>query len=168
MWTEQEIRKRLKEFIGENKPTVLAKVKSVNKAECTCILDDDGTEYLDVRLRPVTGKNNGIVLYPKSGAFAFAVQIEESEEWMVLSATKYDSIEITIENLIINGGDFGGLIKINELTNKLNNLVNAFNSHTHQVSTTGTAAAQTGTAAAIIQKANSFSASDYENSKIKH
>lgn len=82
-----------------------------------------------------------------------------------------------VEKVIFNGGELGGLIKIEELTKKLNDLtgkvnalVDAFNSHTHIVNTTGTAAAQSGSAAPTspAQKAATFNQSDYEDTKIKH
>ena len=73
-----------------------------------------------------------------------------------------------VDTITMNGGDFGGLVKIQELTNKLNALVQAFNTHTHPVTTAGTAAAQTGTAAATTGQATQFRKSDYEDEKIKH
>ena len=87
MYTEAEVRQLLAGFIGIDKPTLLAKVTEVNKGDCTCTLEDDGTEYLSVRLRPVTGENNGIVLHPKIGALALAVKVESTEDWMILFAT---------------------------------------------------------------------------------
>ena len=65
--------------------------------------------------------------------------------------------EIDKNGFVINGGNLGGLIKINELTNKLNNLVRAFNSHVHPVTAVGT---PTGI---IAMPAQSFRSADYEN-----
>lgn len=118
--TEQEVRGLLAKFIGKNAPTMLAKVTEVNKSDSTCTLTDDGAEYPEVRLQAVVGESKGIVCYPAIGALALAVKIEDTDEWMLLSATKYDSIEISIESLVINGGKLGGLVKIEELINWMN------------------------------------------------
>lgn len=166
--TVNEVRQKLAAFFGNPETSMLAIVKSVNKDECTCVLEDDGLEYFDVRLRPIVGQNNGLVAYPKKGAYALAIQIEGTEEWKLIEATEYESVEFLIDDFSFNSGDLGGLIKIEELTNKLNGLVQSFNSHTHIVSTTGTAAAQSGTAKAVVTKAAKFKKSDYENTKIKH
>jgi len=166
--TDDELRKALRDFFGNFSATMIATVKSVDKEKCTCSVKDNGSEYFDVRLRPTIGSNAGVVMYPKIGATILAVKLESTEEWAMICATKYDSIDILIESLVMNDGNFGGLVKIQELTNKLNTLVNVYNSHTHSVATTGTAAAQNGTATTTTEQAQTFNKSDYENMKIKH
>ena len=166
--TSEELRKALLDFIGNTNATMIATVKSVDKDKCICTAEENGVEYFDIRLRPTTGSNTGIVMYPKIGATMLSVKIESTEEWAMIYATEYDSIEILIDSLVMNDGSFGGLVKIQELTNKLNALVNVYNSHTHPVATTGTAAAQSGTAATTTAQAQTFNKSDYENTKIKH
>ncbi len=65
-----------------------------------------------------------------------------------------------IESIVINGGKLGGLINIEQLTDKINGLVDTFNSHTH----TGVH----GATSAPNSPASSFRKGDYEDEKIRH
>lgn len=180
MATEAEIRQRLQEMAGSYAPDVsnIAQVKSVNEEECTCTLvDDDGQEFFEVRLRPVTGKNKSLLQIPKEGSFVLAVRIESSEEWMVVACDEVEKVQlivgkseliVTEDDILMNGGKLGGLIKISELTAKLNEFINVFNTHTHVVATTGTAVAQSGTAAPTQNIAKPFNKGDYEDETVKH
>ena len=76
-----------------------------------------------------------------------------------------------------NGGKLGGLLKIEQLTEKFNELIRAFNTHTHTipvggVPVTGTAAAQSNPAPVVVpavtQAMPEVRASDYEDAKVKH
>jgi hypothetical protein len=86
------------------------------------------------------------------------------------------TIEINPDEMLFNGGDLGGLIKIQELTDKINTLIDTFNKHTHMIpSGTFLIGAQAGVpnpAPVSVQKttdtANSFNKGDYENEKVKH
>jgi len=166
--TDQEVRNLLARFIGINRPTMLGTVTDVDKIENTCTVDDDGVEWLGVRLRAVTGENNGLVAYPKQGAYVLCVKVEDTEEWAVLKASEYESIEMTIESLVINSGNLGGLIKISDLTAKLNDLVAKFNAHTHLTTATVGSSPTPGTIAATTNQAQPFNKSDFEDTKIKH
>lgn len=136
------------------------------------VKDLNGTLYPGVRKRAaITEDKDGILITPAAGSSVIVGRISESDELFIEMFSK-------VETIFIDGGEFGGLIKIQEQTNKLNalvktvnNLIANYNGHTHVVNTTGSASAQTGTAAAITtqaQKAEDFKASDYENGKIKH
>jgi hypothetical protein len=63
----------------------------------------------------------------------------------------------------INGSEFEGLVKINEITSKLNDLVSDYNSHTHSGVQTGG-----GISGTPSLPTNSFSKSDYENTNVLH
>lgn len=65
-----------------------------------------------------------------------------------------------IESIVINGGKLGGLINIEQLTDKINGLVDTFNSHTH----TGVH----GATSAPNSPASSFRKGDYEDESVKH
>lgn len=176
--TDNEIRELLARFIGENKPTMIGKVIAVDKTENTCTVDDDGTDWYDVQLRVVTGPNTGVIAYPAIGAYVLCIKIENTENWAVLSATHYSGVELTIDSLVLNGGELGGLIKIvplttalNELKDTLNSLVQKFNSHIHTTTATVGASAVLGTLSAptsAAETAQEFDKSDYEDLKFKH
>lgn len=180
MASDEELREGLRRTAGAYAPdsSVIAQVDSVNEDECTCVLvDNDGQEFFDVRLQPVTGKNKYFLQIPKKKSFVLAVRIEGSDDWMIVACEEVEKVQlivgsseviITENDILLNGGELGGLIKISELTAKLNDLVNTFNTHTHPVVTTGTAAAQTGTAAATQNVAQRFNQSDFEDTTVKH
>lgn len=71
-----------------------------------------------------------------------------------------------IETMVINGGKLGGLINIEQLTDKINELVEAFNAHTHQVTVSHPGG--TFTTVKPTSSAKSFKKDDYEDVKIKH
>jgi len=180
MATEAEIRRRLQQMAGTYAPDVsnIATVKDVNEAECTCtLIDDDGLEFFEVRLRPVTGKNKSLLQIPKVDSFVLAVRIESTEEWMVVACDEVEKVQlivgeseivITETDILMNGGELGGLIKISELTAKINEFVTKFNTHTHTVTTTGNATTQSGTTLPTTEQADTFDKSDYEDETIKH
>lgn len=97
MGKKEEIRAKLAELASLYGPanTLLAKVKSVNEAEFTCVLeDDDDAElvYDDVRLRPVLDGNESVTLVPKIGTWALAIRMEDDEDWMLLAAGEMEKI----------------------------------------------------------------------------
>lgn len=71
-----------------------------------------------------------------------------------------------IETIVINGGKLGGLINIDQLTDKINELVESFNSHTHQVTVSHPGG--TFTTVKPMESAKTFDKGDYEDVKIKH
>jgi hypothetical protein len=160
---ESEIKRLLREIIGDSgMPFIHAEVVSVDSETCT--VKRNGLQFTDVRLGAVVNENiNNLLIVPKVGSMVLIADMSAGQmrDLVIIGWSEVDTITI-------NGGEFGGLVKIQELTSKLNALVTAFNSHTHTVATTGTAAAQSGTAAAITSQAAEFSKGDYENEKIKH
>jgi hypothetical protein len=165
--TDNEIREQLARFVGTNRPTMLGKVTAVDKTTNTCTVDDDGVEWLGVRLRAITGQNKGLVGYPKQGTQVLCARVEDTDEWAVVLVAEYESIELTIESMVINGG-VNGLVMIDKLTEKLNELVSKFNAHTHITTATVGASPTPGTIAATTNQASTFIQSDFEDNKIKH
>lgn len=139
-----------------------ASVESVQ--DDTCTIDRNGLKIPDVALNAsVDGNPNNLFIKPKTGSTVLIADLSDGQlrDLAVIGWSE-------VESITINGGQLGGLVKIAELTSKLNALVQTFNAHTHTVATTGTAAAQSGTAASTTSQASTFSASDYEDTKIKH
>ena len=88
MATEEQIRNGLQELAKRFGPQVsnIATVKSVNENEATCVLiDEDGQEYVDVRLRPVLTGKQSFLQIPKVGTQVLAVRIEDDDAWMILA-----------------------------------------------------------------------------------
>jgi len=167
MWTEQEIRQLLALFIGENKPSVLGVVKSVDKDECTCVIEDDGTDIPCIRLRPITGINNGIVKFPKVGAYLLAVKIETSEEWMMMEATQYQSMLINCDNIVLNDGE-NGLVKIVEMVSWMQKVYNDLQALKTQLNTWPVVGNGSPLALVFTVTTPQPVKSDFEDTKIKH
>lgn len=165
---------RIFHYAGRKGSITQGEIVSVNKENNTCIVSIDGQQYANLPLKVFYQASN-FVVYPKAGTpcdvFFYegnvqspsVLDFQDAESIMVSGQT---AIDISADQITLNGGQNGGLVMINELTQKLNDLVTAFNAHTHAVATTGTATEQTGTAAPTTNTANPFVASDYENNKI--
>lgn len=89
MATPEQIRQGLRKMAKDDGPAVsnIAKVKSVDETKATCVLvDEDGQEIFDVRLRPVLTGNRSFILVPKVGSYVLAVRVEDDDDWMVIAA----------------------------------------------------------------------------------
>lgn len=129
----------------------------------TCCVDIDGLVVSDVRLRAVVnGEESGILVTPKTGSYVTVADLSGNlTRLVVVGFSEVEKISIDAEtDIVINGGGYGGLIKIEDLVDELNRLVQTFNSHTHVV--------PNGTSNAPSTLANSFSTSTLENTKIRH
>lgn len=161
----REIRSVIRKIAGvDNQGLIFFNASVVSVDDETCVVERNGLKHEDVRLAAVIdGNTKNLLVKPKVGSMVLIADLSEGlmRDLAVIGWSEVDTITI-------NGGSFGGLVKIQELTNKLNALVQKFNLHTHTVATTGTAAAQTGTAAATTGTAQQFSKADYEDTKIKH
>ncbi len=122
--TETEIRDRLRQAIKGSPQTILGEVRSVDKQNRTCDIDNDGVTIYGVRLQPVTGGGTGIVIYPKTGAQALCIQVEESGDYMLLYAAENESVELKIgersltadqNGFVFNGGTVGS-VKADKMT----------------------------------------------------
>ena len=133
----------------------------------TCTVKIGNAEIEGVRLRAsVTEREREILVVPKVGSsVTLGCLTADLNNPVVLQVDE-------IETITVNGGQLGGLVKIQELTEKINALVDAFNSHTHSIhtggiQTEGTAVKQANPAPvnipAISRKADKFNASDYED-----
>lgn len=128
-------------------------VKNVSGA--TCSVDIGGVVVSDVRLRASIEQNdNEFLITPQIGSAVILASLDKDYNHLVVVAID------RAEQIVINGGKLGGLIKIEELTKKLNELINAFNNHTHT--------APSGATTPPLKTAKTFSKSDYEDTKIKH
>lgn len=132
----------------------------------------------DVRLRASETADDGeILLIPKVGtAVVFGSLTGDLSQLVVLQIDHVESIKAT-GCITINEGKLGGLVNIEDLTDKLNGLVDKFNNHTHMldvgtVVVQGSPATQANTSPIIVPSIDSvaekFNKSDYEDTNIKH
>lgn len=165
--------------------TVDAVDKSARTIDCSPI--NEGAPLLGVNLQANQGCDFGLCIFPEVGSYVVVGFVADGAAGVVLLSEKIESAEILIgdisarldENAItFNGGNLGGLVKIQALTEKLNGLtrtvnalVDSYNAHTHITTATVGAGAVAGVIAPVsqqVQPAEMFARSDYENEKVKH
>ncbi|CDC98934.1 putative uncharacterized protein [Prevotella sp. CAG:474] len=115
----------------------------------------------DVRIRASELDDAGEMLVtPKIGSAVILGSLSGDLSQLVVLRVDH------IESIIINGGKLGGLVNIEQLTDKINELVNTFNTHTHNV----TVSHPGGTFTTVTpgSSASSFNKDDYEDENIKH
>lgn len=167
--------------------------------DCTPI--DESAPLVGVNLQASQDSSVGVVLFPAVGSYVIVAfitpavaavvlcdkidkaQLSIGKAQITVDAEVVDtslgdtSFRITSEGVQFNGGKLGGLLKIEQLTEKFNELIRAFNTHTHTipvggVPVTGTATAQSNPAPvevpAVTQTMPEVKASDYEDAKVKH
>ena len=139
------------------------KVKKVDGLE---VVVQMGSTEVTAQLRATAMKQDGQILMTPAVDSAVIVGSVSGDltQLVVLAMDRCDKIEMKGE-VVLNGGQYGGIIRVEDLTSKLNELVQAFNNHTHMTSYGVSGTPSTGTPATI---AKPFVRSDYENTKIKH
>jgi hypothetical protein len=88
-----DIRERLGDLVSSSGPAVsnIAKIKSVNENQATCVLEDeDGQEIPEVRLRPVLTGKKSFLQIPKIGSLVLVVRIEDDDDWMIIACDEVD------------------------------------------------------------------------------
>lgn len=162
--------RRLADNIKRLSPTSMwmtqGEVTSTDGITCSVKIGD--AEFDGVRLRAsLTENEKNMLVVPKVGSSVVLGCVAGNLNTMVVLQVD------EIDKIVINGGELGGLVKIQELTDKLNALVDQFNNHTHTLPT-GAVVTPAGpnanpiTVPAITSKANNFNAEDYEDELITH
>lgn len=124
-----------------------------------------GTANLTFDALLTAGISDGFVIKPEIGSMVYVLTSKYTLPFIVTFSdiTQFD----------IMGGEFGGLVKVVELTQKLNNLENkvneiitTFGTHTHTVIMLGAPTATTATP--IVGNLTVSQRAEIENTKIKH
>lgn len=123
--------------VFEDYPKV-CEVIEVDKVALTCVCSplDNSPDIVNVLLFPLMNNQiKGQTIFPKlnskvivsflSRDIAYVDMFSEIEEVSIVNQTSY---KVVSKNITINGDDYDGMVKIQELTEKLNNLENAYNS----------------------------------------
>ena len=142
-----------------------AKVKSVDGEVCS--VETEGLTLTDVRLRAVVnGEESKMLVTPKTESYVTVLDVRgDMRELLVVAVSEVEKVEVTAENVIFNGGENDGLVKISELTNKLNELVDAFNNHTHNgviTEVSGQAVGTPGNTGTPVSTAKKFIKDDFK------
>jgi len=171
----EELIKSLAGTLGKDFAVLVsAEVISVNESERTCkirtIGGDNETEIDDVFL--MAESNDGFYRVPKVGSIV-KVSLSQNETPIVLVFGEIQKIFIEAELIETNGGEFGGIVKIDPLVEKLNtledalnNLIQSYNTHMHSG---GTISGNTAVTTAIISATiTPTQKTELENTKFKH
>lgn len=155
-----KLREYLKQAVGGEKISIYqGVVKSV--AGQLCEVEIGNIIIPDVRLKASELDDDGWMLVtPKVGTAVTVGSLSGDLSQLVVLQVDH------IETIVINGGKLGGLINIEQLTDKINELVDTFNKHTHNVTVSHPGG--TFTTVKPGAAAPSFNKSDYEDETIKH
>jgi hypothetical protein len=123
MPTVEQIRIGFERMAKMSGPAVsnIAKVKSVDEENGTCVLvDEDGQPIFNVRLRPVLTGKKSFILVPKVGSFVLAIRVEDDDDWMVIAADEVEKIGYYFGTTIVEIDATGFLFqKENETLKKI-------------------------------------------------
>lgn len=164
---------RLAETFGKDYIQLInGEVVTVNEGERTCVIKqvsgDADNEIPDVKL--LAESNDGFLKIPAVGSVVIIAVTRESIPFVLMFSDlkKVYSIQ---DQFQFNDGGFGGLVKVETLTDKLNNIenkvnsiINSFNAHTHPVSGSAT----TVPAALIVGTLTPTNKAEIENDKVIH
>jgi hypothetical protein len=123
MATADQIREGLQKMAKSQGPAVsnIATVKSVDEKKATCVLiDEDGQEIFEVRLRPVLTGNKSFILLPKVGSQVLAVRVEDDDDWMVIACDEIEKVGYYLNGVEI---EFKEKLKFNANGEKLATLM---------------------------------------------
>lgn len=170
MTPERRLADNIKRLQPVNLWMTQGEVVAVDGLTCTVRIGDADIE--GVRLRAsLTERERQVLVVPKIGSsVTLGCLTADLNNPVVLQVDE-------VESITVNGGQLGGLINIQDLTDKLNELVDKFNSHTHTVATGGIQVAGPAgsmsnanpiSVPSVTSKAREFNISDYEDETIKH
>ena len=171
MSKESEIKRLLREIIGDSGlPFIHAEVVIVDDETCT--VKRNGLEITDVRLGAViNGNAKNLIIKPKIGSMVLIADMSLGtlRDLAIIGWSE-------VETITINGGELGGLVKIQKLEDNLNSLKTMIESIHAALpgafTAIGAAAAAAGSlgATAYTQAmiGKSISIVDMEDEKIKH
>lgn len=175
----QEIKQKLCQLTGADIDRGLFTAEVTKVSGDTCSVRYGDLVFEDVRLRVIAedSNNSRMLLTPKVGSCVLVADLSggDKRDFAVVMLSEVQKVELTADEVKLNGGSNGGLVKIEELTKQLNGLIDKFNNHTHSgviiavgggsgapaVGTQGNSGTPTSTAA-------QFDQSKYEDTTIKH
>lgn len=177
MDTYAEIARAIRAIIGGNGGTALftAEVKSVEGETCTVLVGE--LEVPDVLLTPADeGADGKLVITPKEGSQVTVADLSGGElrHLAVVHWGEVEKISLTADSIELNGGDNGGLVKIEALTDKINNIEKDINKLKQAFTTwvpvpqDGGSSLKSGVASWAAQQLVQTQVSDLEDDKITH
>ena len=175
----KEIKEVIKSIAGvQGMMFVMGKVESVGDETCSVKIADR-LVINDVRLNAsADGNADNILIKPKVGSMVMMADLSGGElrSLVVISFSALDSMTVRFDGeVVINGGENEGLVKVKELTDKLNAIEKDINGLKTVFSTSwipvvydGGASLKAAAASWAAQTLATTSQKDIENDMIKH
>lgn len=175
-YSDEDLRQMLKQLVAPPVQVLVADVTAVNLNEYSIDVKPIGrAEVLDVRLKAgLDGIKQGIVEIPKNGSKVLIGLIgNDKNTAFLIKTSEVDEVLMNVESFKMNGGNLGGLIKIEELVDRLNKIEDKLNDFIQAVKDISVALAPTGSYPlagdlADILPLQKTQKSQIENTKIKH
>ena len=179
--------------------TVDAVDKDTRTVDCTPL--DEGAPLLGVNLQANQESKVGVVSFPRVGSFVVVGFVADGSAGVVLLTDDVESVEVVIsddtarvtmdedgvrvevgdettaeltkDGIVFNGGDLGGLVKVEELTKQINTIEKDINTLKNvftgwvTVPQDGGAALKTAATTWAGQTLTLTKRGDYENEKVK-
>jgi hypothetical protein len=147
---------------------VMCTVTGVSDFACDCAPINGEADLLNVRLVAEDSDSN-FIIYPTEGSVVGVLMMTSSEQ-TDSCVVLFSEIDI----MKLRGSQFGGLAKVevltekyNNLENKVNDLINAYNAHTHAGVQTG-AGSSAVTTSIITGTLTPTNQSEIENENVQH
>lgn len=169
---------------GANIEAQLCTVTAVDAAARTvdCEPLDESAPLLGVNLQANQGLTSGMVLIPKVGSYVIVALMNDGVNGCVIATEEVERmelvigearVEVTEDGIVLNGGNLGGMVKVEALTSRINNIENDLNT-LKEVFANWVPASQDG-GAALKGVISSWASEtlvltergDYENEKVK-
>lgn len=180
--------------------TVDAVDKTARTVDCTPL--DESAPLLGVNLQANQGSTFGVISFPRVGSFVVVGFVADGSAGVVLLTDDVESVEVVIsddtaritadedgvrvrmgddtsmeltgEGVVLNGGNFGGMVKVEPLTSRINDIENDINELKNifaswvTVPQDGGAALKAASATWAGSLLTPTQRGDYENEKVKH
>jgi len=154
----------------------------INKKSCDVTPINGDAPILGVKLMAESDPGKGMFLIPKEGSAVIVNMLDKDNACVVMYSelekivveTGDQKIEMQNGSIVFNGGNFNGLVKVLELTQKLNAIESDINTLKNVFTTwvpvpnDGGAALKTAATAWSISTLTPTTQTDIENQKIKH
>ncbi|MCF0184088.1 MAG: hypothetical protein HUK01_07120 [Bacteroidaceae bacterium] len=170
---------------GTSQSVFVGKVTAVDRQARTCDVEpiDEDAPVPAVNLQANQESGLGVVMTPRVGSYVVVAMLGGYASGVVVLTEDIERLDVKIgqktvavseDGIVMNGGDMGGMVKIQELTQKLNNLENDIN--TLKDAMTGWVPVPQDGGAALKSAVSAWSGGrltpsqrgDYEDENVKH
>jgi hypothetical protein len=131
------VRDAILRLVGQSRPVQVhaCQVKAVDQTNYTCqVTPADGSpDFYNVRLRSsVDESQEGVLIVPAINSWVLVGCIGDNDSYrFVMLYGEIDHINIVCDDIRLNGNQFGGLVKVQEMYDAINRLEQKLSNHQH-------------------------------------